>query len=69
MCPNALSEVGLEEVNMEAGPEPLSVNVPMLETDVGATESRVDFTAEPAAASTDCVACIALKPFLGCISF
>lgn len=53
MCPNALSEVGLEEVNMEAGPEPLSVNVPMLETDVGATESRVDFTAEPAAANKE----------------
>lgn len=41
---------------MEAGPEPLSVKVPMFETDVGATESGVDFTAEPAAASTDCVA-------------
>lgn len=81
--------------NKEAGPEPLSVKVPMLETDAGVTESEAGLTdtAEPAAAeerrvireknvsenfnnackkkssvnrrlpSTDCVACIELKPF------
>lgn len=52
----------------EAGPEPLSV---MLQTDTCAAESEAGFTdtAEPAAASTDCVICIELNPFLGCTSF
>lgn len=56
-------------VNREA--EALSVKVAMLETDAGVTESEAGLTdtAEPAAASTDCAACIELKPFLGCISF
>lgn len=54
-------------VNKEA--EPLSVKVPILETGVTESETGLTDTAEPAAASTDCVACIELKPFLGCISF
>lgn len=61
----------MDVVNRDAGPGPLSAKVPMLETDAAVTESETGFTetADPAAASTDCVACIELKPFLGCISF
>lgn len=67
-CPRALRDVWLGEVSREAG---LSVNVPMLATDVCAAESGTGFTdtAEPAAASRDCVPCMELKPFLGCTSF
>lgn len=52
LCPRALRDVGLDVVNKEAGPEPLSGKVPMLETDAGVTESEVGLTdtAEPAAA-------------------
>lgn len=49
LCPRALREAWLDEVNKEAG---LSVKVPILETDVCETESGTGFTvtAEPAAA-------------------
>lgn len=42
----------MDVVNKEAGPEPLSVKVPMLETDACVTESEAGLTdtAEPAAA-------------------
>lgn len=102
LCPRALKDAWLDEVNKEAG---LSVKVPMLETDGCVTESETGLTdtAEPAAAgegdereeiceksppssvicvyvcvsllrenealwtrhllSTDCDACIELKPF------
>lgn len=52
LCPRALRDVWLDVVNKEAGPEPLSVKVPMLETDAGVTESDAGLTdtAEPAAA-------------------
>lgn len=51
-CPRALRDAWLDAVNKEAGPELLSVKVPMLETDAGVTESGADLTdtAEPAAA-------------------
>lgn len=49
LCPRALIDVWLDVVSNEAGPEPLSAKVPMLETDDGVTESEAGFTdtAEP----------------------
>lgn len=50
LCPRALWDVWLDAVNKEAGP--VSVKVPMLETDACVTESEAGLTdtAEPAAA-------------------
>lgn len=51
LCPRALRDAGLDAVRREAGPELLSVKVPMLETDACVTESEAALTAEPAAAA------------------
>lgn len=52
LWPRALRDAWLDAFNKEAGPEPLSTNVPMEETDADVTESEMDLTdtAEPAAA-------------------